>query len=1629
MLFPSIKDLFSRSVRRQRRRKTVIESAQMLEARALLTVAFQFEYQGAIGSGIGFEDATNGQARRDALEQSAARLGSIFSHTATITMGVTSSDDSSSSTLASAGTESGTTTFDGFDDNEVVRTKILTGNDLNGSAHDGTVDVNWGQPWELSSDAAEISDSEFDYYSTIYHELLHAVGFSSVPNESGQDLLDAAPNGQPGVWSYFDQFITDVSGTPIINASTFALDSTTYDANKTGGASPASGLFFNGPKARQANGGNPVGLYTPSVWEDGSSLAHLDDENPALQPLMMASATDTGPGAQNLSTLERAVLEDLGYTLVAGVANVTQSGGDTSVTEAGATDAFDVVLSTQPLVDVVLNVSSSNTDEAIIDTTTLTFTALNWNVAQTVTVTGVDDSRDDGDQTTSIVLSVNAAASDDAYDFATDATVSVTTIDDDTAGFTITQTDGATLVAETATIDTFDVVLTAQPATDVVITVASGDTGEATVDVAMLTFTNANWNVAQTVTVTGVDDALLDGDQTTTVTLSVDDANSDDAFDPAADQTVSVVTTDDEMGGFTVSETGGTTVVSEIGTTDTFDVVLTKQPATDVVIFVSGGDATEAFIDKSALTFTNANWNVPQTVTVTGVDEGITDGDVSYQYTLSIDAANSDDAFDGLSSQTVSAMTTDDESPGLVLIQSGGTTVVSESGTTDLFEIVLTVQPSSDVVLTVVSGDTGEATVDVATLTFTDSNWNVRQTVTITGIDDALLDGDQTTTVTISVDDANSADAYDSVGDQTVSVATVDDEVVGFSVTETDSTTSVSEAGSTDTFDVALTAPPASHVVLTVVSGDASEAVVDVATLTFTVANWNTAQTVTVTGVDDTVVDGDQTATITLAVDDANSDDAFDSLADQTVAANTTDDEVAGFTVTETDSSTSIAETASTDTFDVVLSAEPISDIVLTVVSGDSGEATVDVATLTFTAANWNTAQTVTVTGVDDSLIDGDQTTTITLSVDDTNSADAFDSLADQSISVVTTDDDTAGFTVTETDTTTSVTEAASTDTFDVVLSAEPASDVVLTVVSGDAGEALVDVATLTFTAANWNTAQAVTVTGVDDAVVDGDQTTTITLAVDDATSDDAFDSLADQTVSAVTTDDDVAGFSITETDGATSVTEAGTTDTFDVVLSEEPGSDVVLTVVSGDSGEATVDVSTLTFTAANWNTAQTVTVTGVDDSVVDGDQTTAITLSVDDANSDDAFDSLADQTVAAATADDDVAGFTITETGGNTSVSETGTTDTFSVVLTNQPGSDVVLNVVSGDTGEATVNVATLTFTLANWNTAQIVTVTGRNDIVPDGTQTTLITLSVNDAASDDQFDAVADQTVSVATIDNDTLAQPTVSAPSGSGISQRPTVEWQAVSGASSYEVWINKIGQPNTIAYRQSNISATSFTLPEDLPATSRYRVWVRAHAANASSAYSLPSDFTVGGVPGTPTLTAPTGASTDRPTFEWTVPTGATNYDLWVNQVGGTTRIIREQTLTGTSFTATTDLPNGEYKAWLRAYNPLGAGSWTSGLTFTVGAPPATPDAPTVGVITEAGGRRAQFDWPSVSGAVTYELWVNQIGGTTRIIHETTLTTTSFNSPTFLPIGSYRAWIRATDGTGIRSLWSEASNFTV
>ena len=288
----------------------------------------------------------------------------------------------------------------------------------------------------------------------------------------------------------------------------------------------------------------------------------------------------------------------------------------------------------------------------------------------------------------------------------------------------------------------------------------------------VLTFSPADWSFPQTVTVTGVDDHLIDGSQATQVMVSVADEVSDDKFAAVPPQAVDVQTADNDVAGFVLSKSSLT--VSEAGSTDTFTVVLTAQPSASVTLTAIGGDADEATVSPAVLTFAPEDWNVPQTVTVTGVDDARIDGSQTTSVTVSVAAAISDDHFADVAAQTVSVTTTDDDVAGFTLSKS--IAIVSETGTTETFSVVLTAQPETSVTLTVTSSDTGEATVSPATLVFSPGGWDSPQTVTITGTDDSSRDGDQSSLVTVAVDAAQSDGQFGGVLAQTVSVTTTDDD-------------------------------------------------------------------------------------------------------------------------------------------------------------------------------------------------------------------------------------------------------------------------------------------------------------------------------------------------------------------------------------------------------------------------------------------------------------------------------------------------------------------------------------------------------------------------------------------------------------------------------------------------------------------------------------------------------------------------------------------------------------------------------------------------------------------------------------------------------------------------------------
>jgi hypothetical protein len=276
-------------------------SARVSVARGAVAPALRFQF--IYGSGSQFWSP---QARA-ALESAATQLGSylVVSSPVTVTYRVTGEYSPLSATLAEAGS-SFAGPGPGFLDT-VVQKKIQTGADTNGSAPDGSISVNFGQPWSLGN---PVAGNQYDLESIAMHELLHTLGFLSYVQQAG------ANTGQ--TWTVYDSFLVNSAGNRIIGPD--YLWNTAYNPNLTGGN---RGVYFSGPNAVAANNG-PVPLYTPNPWVPGSSVSHLSDYVfTGSTDTLMTAVVGRGPAPRALSAVELGIMRDLGYTIAPGPGGAT----------------------------------------------------------------------------------------------------------------------------------------------------------------------------------------------------------------------------------------------------------------------------------------------------------------------------------------------------------------------------------------------------------------------------------------------------------------------------------------------------------------------------------------------------------------------------------------------------------------------------------------------------------------------------------------------------------------------------------------------------------------------------------------------------------------------------------------------------------------------------------------------------------------------------------------------------------------------------------------------------------------------------------------------------------------------------------------------------------------------------------------------------------------------------------------------------------------------------------------------------------------------------------------------------------------------------------------------------------
>ena len=268
------------------------------------------------------------------------------------------------------------------------------------------------------------------------------------------------------------------------------------------------------------------------------------------------------------------------------------------------------------------------------------------------------------------------------------------------------------------------------------------------------------------------------------------------------------------------------------------------------------------------------------------------------------------------------------------------------------------------------------------------------------------------------------------------------------------------------------------------------------------------------------------------------------------------------------------------------------------------------------------------------------------------------------------------------------------------------------------------------------------------------------------------------------------------------------------------------------------------------------------------------------------------------------------------------------------------------------------------------------------------------------------------------------TAPAVTGGNDSQgRPTLKWNAVTGAAKYEVYRARSKDGDYIKY--STQTSTGYTNSAYLTSGSTYYYKVRALDANGTAG---PWSDVVA-VTCRLGLTAPsvTGGndSQGRPTLTWKAVTGAAKYEVYrARSMNGD--YIKYSTQTSTGYTNSAYLTSGSmYYYKVRALDANGtAGAWSSVVSVTY---KQTLPAPTVTGGNDSQGRPT-LKWNAVTGAAKYEVYRAR-SRSGDYIKYSTVTGTSYTNTSYIEDGNtYYYKVRALKSDGTAGAWSSIVSVT-
>ena len=387
-----------------------------------------------------------------------------------------------------------------------------------------------------------------------------------------------------------------------------------------------------------------------AVISSGSTTTHtISSLSNGTEYTVRVRATRTGAnnGAYSAEVLETPVMPT--------AAGVTVSESALTVTEQDTTgDSYTVVLDRLPTASVTVTVGGLGSTDVTANPATLTFTTVNWETAQMVTVTAGNDADTTND---TVSLTHSAASSDSAYQGITIAGVTVTVNDNDTAqvtGLMIEPGNAQLVVGWTAVTNATGYEVQWKSGGQSYnnsgrqATIGSGSTTSHTIP----SLTNATeYTVRVRATRTGANNGAYSAEVLETPVM------------PTA-------------AGVTVSESA-LTVTEQDTTGDTYTVVLDRLPTASVTVTVGALGSSDVTANPASLTFTTGNWETAQTVTVTAGNDADTTNDT---VSLTHSAASTDTDYDGITVAGVTVTVNDNDTAQVLglMIEPGNAQLVVE---------------------------------------------------------------------------------------------------------------------------------------------------------------------------------------------------------------------------------------------------------------------------------------------------------------------------------------------------------------------------------------------------------------------------------------------------------------------------------------------------------------------------------------------------------------------------------------------------------------------------------------------------------------------------------------------------------------------------------------------------------------------------------------------------------------------------------------------------------------------------------------------------------------------------------------------------------------------------------------